>query len=92
MHRDIVYEYPEGVEELAYTEKCSVQGMYAAKRLLTVQGHPEFNGDIMREILTLRHAQGIFDDATFEEALGRADKDQDGVVVAQAFLKFIMED
>ncbi|CAG8977966.1 hypothetical protein HYALB_00001847 [Hymenoscyphus albidus] len=92
MHRDIVYEYPEGVEELAYTDKCSVQGMYAAKRLLTVQGHPEFNGDIMKEIMTLRHAQGIFDDAILEDALARADKYHDGVVVAKAFLKFIMED
>ena len=91
MHRDIVYNYPDGVEQLAYTEKCGVQGMYIPARLITVQGHPEFNEEIMREILGSRHALGIFDDATFEDAIARVDKYQDGVVVSQAFLKFLLE-
>ncbi|RFU29486.1 hypothetical protein B7463_g6851, partial [Scytalidium lignicola] len=91
MHRDAVYRYPEGVEELAYTEKCPVQSMYIAKRLITVQGHPEFNEQIVRELLKARHESGIFDDAAFEESIGRVDKPQDGVVVAQAFLKFLLE-
>lgn len=92
MHRDIVYDYPEGVEALAYTEKCAVQGMYAARRLITVQGHPEFTEEIVRELLTARHASGIFDDATFEDAIGRVDKYQDGVMVSKAFLKFLLEE
>lgn len=91
MHRDIVYNYPEGVEELAYTAKCSVQSMYAARRLITVQGHPEFNEGIVRELLEARHASGVFDDELFEDAMARVDKYQDGVVVAQAFLKFLLE-
>ena len=90
MHRDKVYEYPEGVEELAYTQGCSVQGMYVAKRFITVQGHPEFNEEIVREILIMRHASGIFNDDVFEDAIGRVDKYHDGVVVAQAFLKFLL--
>lgn len=92
MHRDIVYEYPEGIENLAYTAKCAVQGMYATKRLITVQGHPEFTEEIVREILATRHKAGIFDDPTYEEMVGRVDKYQDGVVVAQAFLKLVLEE
>jgi len=92
MHKDIVYEYPEGVEDLGSTPKCRVQGMYAARRLITVQGHPEFTGDIVSEILQARHEMGIFDDATFEDAMARVRKHQDGVVVAQAFLRFLLED
>ena len=91
MHRDVVYEYPEGVESLAYTGKCAVHGMYVPQRLITIQGHPEFNGEIMREILTVRHASGVFDDATFEDSMGRVDKYQDGVVVSRAFLRFLLE-
>jgi GMP synthase-like glutamine amidotransferase len=91
MHRDAVFEYPSGVEELAYTAGCEVQGMYIAKRLITVQGHPEFNEEIVRELLTARHKLGIFDDETFSDAMSRVDKYQDGVVVAQAFLKFLLE-
>ena len=91
MHRDIVFEYPSDVEELAYTDKCAVQGMYSSKRLITVQGHPEFNEEIVRELLILRHDTGIFNDEVFEDAMGRVDKYQDGVIVAKAFLKFLLE-
>jgi GMP synthase-like glutamine amidotransferase len=91
MHRDVVYEYPEEVEELAYTSKCSVQGMYIPKRLITVQGHPEFNEEIVRELLISRHRAGIFDDEVFEDTMARVDKYQDGVVVAKAFLRFLLE-
>ncbi|TAQ91580.1 hypothetical protein B7494_g50 [Chlorociboria aeruginascens] len=91
MHGDNVYSYPTGVEELAYTGKCAVQGMYVAKRLITVQGHPEFTEEMVRELLVARHAGGLFDDPTFEDAMERVDKSQDGVVVAQAFLRFLLE-
>lgn len=91
MHRDAVFEYPPGVEELAYTKGCKVQGMYVARRLMTVQGHPEFDEEIVRELLVARHEMGIFDDDLFADAVSRVDKYQDGVVVAQAFLKFLLE-
>jgi GMP synthase-like glutamine amidotransferase len=91
MHCDAVFEYPPGVEELTYTQGCKIQGMYIAKRLITVQGHPEFNEEIMRELLTARHELGILDDETFSDAMSRVDKYQDGVVVAQAFLRFLLE-
>lgn len=92
MHKDIVYEYPPEVEQLAYTDKCATQGMYIRKKLITVQGHPEFTEEIVRELLEARHASGVFDDETYTDAVGRVDKEHDGVKVAQAFLKFIMED
>lgn len=92
MHRDIVYEYPPEVEQLAYTDKCAVQGMYSEKRIITVQGHPEFTEEIMKALMKLRHEMGIFDTAQYEDSLQRAGKYHDGVVVAEAFLKFLLED
>lgn len=92
MHRDAVYTYPEGVESLAYTAQCSTQGMYGPKRFISVQGHPEFTEGIMREILKARHAQGIFDAELYKGGIERVDKYHDGVVVAQAFLKFLLEE
>ncbi|QSZ28762.1 hypothetical protein DSL72_003267 [Monilinia vaccinii-corymbosi] len=92
MHKDAVCEYPTEVEPLAYTDKCATHGMYIKGRLITVQGHPEFTGDIVRELMEARHDVGIFDDETFNEAIGRIKEDHDGVVVAQAFLKFMRED
>ncbi|GAM85055.1 hypothetical protein ANO11243_030580 [Dothideomycetidae sp. 11243] len=90
MHRDIVYYYPEGVEQLGSTNLCSVQGMYAKDKLISVQGHPEFTPQIIHEILQVRHAAGIFTDDVFNDGVKRADNKHDGVIVAKAFLKFVL--
>lgn len=92
MHRDIVYEYPKGVEELGASPRCSVQGMYAKGRVITVQGHPEFNQQIMTGLLEERHAKGIFNDELYEDGMARAGKHHDGVAVSSAFLRFLLED
>lgn len=92
MHKDVVYGFPEEVESLGATEICQNQGMYAAKRLITVQGHPEFTREIVKEIIESRHAQGIFTDAVFEDAMRRLTNHDDGVAVAQTFLRFLLND
>lgn len=92
MHRDIVYDYPSGVEELGSSPKCQVQGMYIEGRVTTVQGHPEFNQEIVTELLKSRHDLGIFDDVTYEDGMARVGNAQDGVVVAKAFLRFLLEE
>ena len=92
MHRDIVFDCPRNVELLGSSPRCKVQGMYVKNRLITVQGHPEFSKEIVTELLETRHKQGIFDDEVFKDGLARVGKDHDGVVVAQAFLRFLLED
>ncbi|KAF5003544.1 hypothetical protein F66182_16121, partial [Fusarium sp. NRRL 66182] len=79
MHKDIVATYPKEVTPLGSSPRCAVQGMYIARKLITVQGHPEFNGEIMTEILTVRNKQGIFSDEQFNEAITRADVAHDGI-------------
>jgi GMP synthase-like glutamine amidotransferase len=91
MHRDIVYAYPDDVEHLGHTDRCEVQGMYQKNRLMTVQGHPEFNGDVVSELLQRRHDQGIFDDAMYDEGMSRVRKHHDGTIVGAAFLRFLLE-
>ncbi len=91
MHKDLLYQYPEGVEELGSSGPCKVQGMYIPKKVITVQGHPEFTEEIVAELLKYRRGLGIFSGEIYEEAMTRVGKPQDGVVVAQAFLKFLME-
>lgn len=92
MHRDIVYECPSGVERLGSSDRCEVQGMYARGRLLTVQGHPEFNEAVVTELLERRHEQGIFDDGMFKDGLSRVQEHHDGVAVGVAFLRFLLEE
>lgn len=92
MHRDIAFYYPQGVEELGYSPICKVQGMYSPRRLITVQGHPEFNEEIMTEIIKTRHATGIFDDEAFAAGMKKVVKPHDGLVVSKGFLRFLLEE
>ncbi|KAI9713430.1 MAG: hypothetical protein M1820_000812 [Bogoriella megaspora] len=92
MHRDIIAEYPKHVERLGSSPRCQVQGMHKKNKLITVQGHPEFNREIVTEILDARHEAGIFDDSMHQEGLERVANHHDGTKVSQAFLRFLLDD
>ncbi|KAI0841409.1 class I glutamine amidotransferase-like protein [Hypoxylon sp. FL0890] len=91
MHRDVVFSLPPGVTNLASTDVCEVQAMYVPRRLVTVQGHPEFTGDMVREILEMRRYGGIIGQDIFEDGMRRVNNKHDGVAVARAFLRFLRE-
>lgn len=91
MHRDMIVELPTGTENLGSTAVCKIQGMYAPKRLITVQGHPEFTSEIVRELLETRKRAGIFPEEMFQEMMGRVDNKHDGLAVSMAFLNFLEE-
>ncbi|KFY45233.1 hypothetical protein V494_01051 [Pseudogymnoascus sp. VKM F-4513 (FW-928)] len=91
LHRDIVHTYPEGVEPLAHTDACLNHAMYIPRRVITIQGHPEYTGDILGDILVARNASGVIDDESFKDAMPRLQNKQDGVLVARAFLRFLLE-
>jgi hypothetical protein len=66
--------------------------MYSPRRFVTVQGHPEFTGDIVTEIVENRAKSGIFKEDQGKDALSRAHNEHDGVAIGAAFLKFLLED
>lgn len=91
MHKDIVYGFPSSVEEIGYSPVCDNQGMYVKDKLITVQGHPEFTKEIVEEILNARYSQGVFTEIVFEDAMKRLTDHDDGIIVGQAFLRFLLE-
>lgn len=91
MHRDIAFAYPDGVESLGSSPVCAVQGMYSPGHLITVQGHPEFTGTIVREILETRHDTGVFDDEAYKTHMKKVDLPHDGLIVGRAFVRFLLE-
>jgi GMP synthase-like glutamine amidotransferase len=92
MHKDIVFEYPDGVEKLGGSPRCLVQGMYKKGKLISVQGHPEFTEPIVTYLVKMRAEQGIFEDEQARGALERVGNHHDGVTIAKAFLRFLLED
>ncbi|KAK3318172.1 class I glutamine amidotransferase-like protein [Apodospora peruviana] len=91
MHRDQVFSLPAGAELLAETDICANQGFLIPGKVITVQGHPEFTSYIMNELLESRKAQGLFTPEIFESGMERNVDDQDGLVVARGFVKFLQE-
>jgi GMP synthase-like glutamine amidotransferase len=91
MHRDMVRSYPPGVIPLANTPVCNTQAMYLPKRMISVQGHPEFTEEMVREILEMRKYGGILNEDIFTDGMRRVADKQDGVEVAKAFLRFLHE-
>lgn len=87
----MVIEYPPAIIPLAHTQYCPTQAMYIPRRLITVQGHPEFSQFMMTEMLRARHQAGIIPDGPFEDAMKRATGQHDGISIAQAFLRFLRE-
>lgn len=91
MHRDSVYDIPPEVEQLAYSSLCNNQAMYAKGRLITFQGHPEFNEEIVREVIEGRYASGVFDRTMYNDGMERVGNRHDGVAVGKAFVKFALD-
>lgn len=90
MHRDMVFDLPAGTVSLGSTPKCAIQGMYTPCKLISVQGHPEFDRDIVMEIMQTRKAN--YPPEVFDAAMKVIDDKQDGVLIGEAFLKFLAEE
>lgn len=92
MHRDALRSYPDGVTKLGDTPLCETQGMYERGRLLTVQGHPEFNEEIMVQLLEARRRGGVFGEDVFKSGMERSGGAQDGAAVGRAFIRFLLDE
>lgn len=92
MHQDIVFSCPPDVTLLGFSPRCAVQGMYSPRRFITVQGHPEFNGEIETEIIQSRTKAGVFSEDEARDALRRAGNEHDGVAIGAKFLEFLLQD
>ncbi|KAH8429912.1 type 1 glutamine amidotransferase [Aspergillus melleus] len=90
MHRDIAHEIPAGCVNLGSTPICEVQGLYMPGRILTVQGHPEYDGFVITSLLDARYKMGIFGERTFYSGIERAGKPHDGLLFGEAVWRFIL--
>lgn len=90
MHRDIVFEVPPGCVNLGSSLICGIQGLYIPKKVLTVQGHPEYNDFMVSSILKIRYERGVFEEGFYKDGMSRVDKPHDGVFVAETMTRFAL--
>ncbi|GAA5824820.1 hypothetical protein JCM11251_005357 [Rhodosporidiobolus azoricus] len=97
MHRDHVPEVPDNFELLASTEDCKVHGLVRFVdpkkpfsleniRILTLQGHPEFNSTIVNTVIDYREEQGVISKEEGDKHRERAGMHDDGDYVARRIL------
>lgn len=91
MNKDTVQESPAGVEQIAWRPINPNHGMYCPKKVLTVQGHPEFDSAIVGELVKMRLDQGIIPQDKYDDAMTRLNDSTDGIAVGKAILKFYSE-
>lgn len=90
VHQDIVFDLPQGVTNIGSTDRTSIQGFYKKDKLLTFQGHPEFEKDFVLDVLSKKLDQGMITQQLYDASVARLESDQhDGVEIAKTILKFL---
>ncbi|KAI1317397.1 hypothetical protein EDD11_008461 [Mortierella claussenii] len=92
LHQDVVHDVPEGFTLLASTEHTSNQSMISNDySIVSIQGHPEFSGPIMKEFVVFRTANGTFNKELSEATMKVVDNPLDSVKVAARVLQFMQK-
>ncbi|CAM1509781.1 Fc.00g001160.m01.CDS01 [Cosmosporella sp. VM-42] len=91
MHRDAVIQPPPEVDVIGSSECCDVQLLYQEGRLLTAQGHPEFDQLMTQEMLEERRQAGILSADLFEDASLKAGLKHDGDLFWKTVWRFLLE-
>ncbi|KAK9452146.1 class I glutamine amidotransferase-like protein [Limtongia smithiae] len=89
MHRDHVSRAPVGVEVFASSETSPVQGMYVPDKLLTFQGHPEFDEAIVSTMVAEMRRRGAVNNEDAVDALARAAEANHSDMVGRAVVRFL---
>ncbi|KAH7150353.1 class I glutamine amidotransferase-like protein [Dactylonectria estremocensis] len=82
IHQDEVIKTPSGVEAIGRSRHCGVQIAYQQGRLLSFQGHPEFNTFITSHEIIERYEQGKLSSEQLEDGLKRVELKHDGALIA----------
>ncbi|KOS18371.1 putative glutamine amidotransferase-like protein [Escovopsis weberi] len=86
-HRDIVFDVPDGLLNLGSSPVCENQAFYQPGRILTFQGHPEFDASVTTELLGI---PDLLDEKQIERALETVDRQHSGAYLAVKMIEFLL--
>lgn len=83
---------PAGWTIIGSSKLCPVQGLFEPGRVLTYQGHPEFDRDILRDFVTRLLRRGTLDLVSYELSLKLLDKEDNGsrALAAEVVVDFLV--
>lgn len=65
--------------------------MFEPGRVLSFQGHPEFNPRVSKSWLDQRYEEGEFSEDMYDEALSTLDDEHDGPAILGVICQFLLE-
>lgn len=69
VHQDIVTRVPEGALVLGSSPRTPVEIFTLGENVLCIQGHPEMDHEMVRELIVKRHERGMLDEERAQEGL-----------------------
>ncbi|KAF9873748.1 gmp synthase [Colletotrichum karsti] len=94
LHQDIVESeplFPKGWIQMGSSALCKVQGLLLPGRVLTYQGHPEFDRFITREsTIAVKEAGLISDSENMDELFELVEKDDTRALAGEMVVEFFM--
>lgn len=95
-HKDHVTKLPKGFKSLAYTEDSTPTHIVVSEngQCLSIQGHPEFSRDTMRDMIKIRMDNGALEHRLAQRALETledASPEMEDVWFAEKVLDFILD-
>lgn len=91
VHRDAVIQLPDGVQSIGSSKDCECHGMFKPNRILSFQGHPEFDEPIMTAILKGRYSIGFFSEEQYREGMSRVALPHSGSVLVPRICQFFLD-
>lgn len=94
LHGDYVVLPPDNLDDdvhfVGFTSHCQVQGIYQPKRILTFQGHPEFDQFIETECLKLVSKRVGWEPEFTSAAIASAQQADDAAIAADIIMAFFL--
>ena len=87
-HQDQVIIAPPESQVIARSDFCEYAGLWYPGFALTLQPHPEFSVDFERDLIRLRHRDGVFNKDTAELALASLKGTNNRLVLAGFFKEY----
>jgi GMP synthase-like glutamine amidotransferase len=86
-HKDQVARLPEGAQTIASSDACPHAGFIIGERVMTLQGHPEFNKPYAAALMGKR--QTLIGPTTFARGMDSLSRETHSEVIGQWLLNFL---
>jgi len=86
IHRDHVTKVPPNFQVWSTNDRCTVQGLIKDDLTFTIQSHPEFRSEVLRELLETK--RDIIEPALIQDAFKTIEKPTDSDFLAKWVVEF----